>query len=57
MIMGRVTYEIMARAWPSSPGPLARPMNSLRKLVFSATLAEPACLEQRPAGQKRKGYG
>jgi dihydrofolate reductase len=41
MIMGRVTYEIMARAWPSSPGPLARPMNSLPKLVFSATLAEP----------------
>ena len=41
MIMGRVTYEIMARAWPSSPGPLARPMNSLPKLVFSTTLAEP----------------
>src|SRR5580704_7955715 len=41
MIMGRVTYEIMARAWPSSPGPLARPMNRLPKLVFSATLAEP----------------
>jgi dihydrofolate reductase len=41
MIMGRVTYEIMARSWPSSPGPLARPMNSLPKLVFSATMAEP----------------
>ena len=41
MIMGRVTYEIMARSWPSSPGPLAEPMNSLPKLVFSATLAEP----------------
>jgi dihydrofolate reductase len=41
MIMGRVTYEIMARAWPSSPDPLAGPMNSLPKLVFSATLAKP----------------
>ena len=45
MIMGRVTYEIMARSWPSSPDPLADPlagpMNSLPKLVFSATLAEP----------------
>ena len=39
--MGRVTYEIMARSWPSSPGPLAGPMNSLPKLVFSATLAGP----------------
>jgi dihydrofolate reductase len=39
--MGRVTYEIMARSWPSSPGPLAGPMNSLPKLVFSATLAKP----------------
>lgn len=41
MIMGRVTYEIMARAWPSAPDPLAGPMNSLPKLVFSTTLSEP----------------
>jgi dihydrofolate reductase len=41
MIMGRVTYQIMARSWPSSSGPLAGPMNSLPKLVFSTTLAEP----------------
>jgi dihydrofolate reductase len=41
MIMGRATYEIMARSWPSSPGPLAGPMNSLPKLVFSTTLAGP----------------
>jgi dihydrofolate reductase len=41
MIMGRITYEIMARSWPSSPGPLAGPMNSLPKLVFSTTLAGP----------------
>ena len=41
MIMGRVTYEIMAKSWPSSPGPLAEQMNKLPKLVFSTTLAEP----------------
>jgi dihydrofolate reductase len=41
MIMGRVTYEIMAQAWPSSPDPLAGPINRHPKLVFSATLAEP----------------
>jgi dihydrofolate reductase len=41
MIMGRVTYEIMARSWPSSPDSLAGPMNSLPKLVFSTTLVEP----------------
>jgi len=39
--MGRVTYEIMARSWASSPDPLAGPMNSLPKLVFSTTLAGP----------------
>jgi dihydrofolate reductase len=41
MIMGRITYEIMARSWPSSPDPVAGPMNKLPKLVFSTTLAEP----------------
>ncbi len=41
MIMGRVTYELMAGVWPSSPDPLAAQMNSLPKLVFSTTLAEP----------------
>ena len=41
MLMGRVTYEIMARSWAPSPDPLAGPMNSLPKLVFSTTLAEP----------------
>jgi dihydrofolate reductase len=41
MLMGRVTYQIMARSWASSPDPLAGSMNSLPKLVFSTTLAEP----------------
>lgn len=41
MIMGRVTYEIMARSWPSAAGPLAAPMNNLPKLVFSTTMTGP----------------
>jgi dihydrofolate reductase len=41
MLMGRVTYEIMARSWALSPDPLAGPMNGLPKLVFSTTLTEP----------------
>ena len=41
IIMGRKTYEIMVQAWPTSPEPLAKPMNSLPKLVFSSTLKEP----------------
>jgi dihydrofolate reductase len=41
MVMGRVTYEIMASSWPSSEGPLAAHMNRLPKLVFASTLEEP----------------
>jgi dihydrofolate reductase len=41
MVMGRVTYEIMASSWPSSEDPLAAHMNRLPKLVFSSTLEEP----------------
>jgi dihydrofolate reductase len=35
--MGRVTYEEMAQAWPTSGSPLA-PMNEIPKVVFSRTL-------------------
>lgn len=41
MVMGRLTYEIMANAWSGSAGPLADAMNKHLKLVFSKTLAEP----------------
>lgn len=37
-IMGRVTYEEMARYWPSSTGQYADFMNQLPKVVFSRTL-------------------
>ncbi len=37
-LMGRVTYEEMAAAWPTSTGAYAAPMNEIPKVVFSKTL-------------------
>jgi dihydrofolate reductase len=37
-IMGRVTYQGMAEAWPASSHPIAAPMNDIPKVVFSRTL-------------------
>jgi dihydrofolate reductase len=37
-IMGRVTYEEMARHWPTSTDDYAAPMNEIPKVVFSKTL-------------------
>ena len=34
-IMGSRTFHDMAAYWPSSPGPLAAPMNEIPKVVFS----------------------
>ena len=39
-IMGRVTYEQMASAWPTSMDDYAAPMNEIPKVVFSTTLSE-----------------
>jgi dihydrofolate reductase len=39
-IMGRVTYEQMAQAWPTSGDDYAGPMNEIPKVVFSKTLEE-----------------
>ena len=39
-IMGRVTYEEMAAAWPTSTDDYAAPMNEIPKVVFSKTLKE-----------------
>lgn len=36
--MGRVTYEEMAAAWPTSDSDFAKPMNEIPKVVFSKTL-------------------
>lgn len=37
-LMGRVTYEEMAAAWPTSDDAYAAPMNEIPKIVFSKTL-------------------
>ena len=37
-LMGRVTYQEMATAWPTSDSEYAAPMNDIPKVVFSKTL-------------------
>ena len=38
-VMGRRTYEAMKAYWPTSPDPLAEPMNGIPKVVFSRSAA------------------
>jgi len=38
LVFGRVTYEGMARHWPTAKGEIAEFMNKLPKLVFSRSL-------------------
>ena len=40
MLMGRATYELFAATWPAQSGDFADRMNSIRKYVFSSTLAQ-----------------
>ena len=40
LLLGRVTYEGFADAWPQRDGPFADKMNSMPKLVASTTLNE-----------------
>jgi dihydrofolate reductase len=39
-LMGRKSYQEMARFWPQSPHPYAAPMNDIPKIVFSQTLRD-----------------
>src|SRR5713226_338590 len=41
LLLGRVTYEGLAAAWPSREGEFADKFNSMPKYVVSSTLAEP----------------
>jgi dihydrofolate reductase len=41
-LLGRVTYEGFAAAWPSREGPFAEKLNSDPKYVVSMTLKDPA---------------
>jgi dihydrofolate reductase len=40
-LLGRVTYESFAGAWPTREGPMAEKINAMPKQVVSATLSEP----------------
>ena len=40
LLLGRVTYEGFAEAWPSRTGEFADKFNSMRKYVVSTTLDE-----------------
>jgi len=42
LLVGRVTYESFAGAWPSREGPFADKFNSMPKYVVSQTLEDPA---------------
>jgi dihydrofolate reductase len=41
LLLGRVTYQAFAEAWPSREGEFADKFNSMPKYVVSSTLAEP----------------
>jgi len=41
LLLGRVTYESFAGAWPSREGEFADKFNTMPKYVVSSTLAEP----------------
>jgi dihydrofolate reductase len=41
LLIGRVTYESFAGAWPSREGPFADKFNSMAKYVVSSTLENP----------------
>ncbi|MFD9950758.1 dihydrofolate reductase family protein [Nonomuraea sp. NPDC059022] len=45
MVMGRVTYEIMAAYWPHARDRLASVMNKTRKVVFTRTATGPEMWE------------
>ena len=40
-LLGRITYEGFAAAWPSREGPFAEKLNNVPKYVVSNTLTEP----------------
>lgn len=42
LLLGRRTFEGFAAAWPSRKGDFADKMNSLKKIVVSSTLEDPA---------------
>ena len=48
-LMGAATYTEWAAYWPGAPGPFARPMNEIPKVVFSNSLTSADWAETRIA--------
>jgi dihydrofolate reductase len=42
LLLGRVTYEVFAEAWPSRTGDFADKFNGMRKVVVSSTIEDPS---------------
>jgi len=55
LLLGRVTYEGFAAAWPSMEGEFADKFNSMPKYVVSSTLQEPAWKDSAAVALGRKG--
>ena len=47
LLIGRVTYESFAGAWPTYAGAFADKMNSMEKVVVSSTLKDPGWTNTR----------
>ncbi len=56
MLLGRVTYEGFADAWPSREGEFADKFNDMPKYVVSSTLSEPG-VEQLDRHQRGRPAG
>jgi dihydrofolate reductase len=41
LLLGRITYDSFAGAWPEREGPFAEKFNTMPKYVFSSTLKDP----------------
>jgi dihydrofolate reductase len=41
LLLGRITYESFANAWPAREGPFADKFNTMPKYVISSTLSDP----------------
>ena len=55
LLLGRVTYEGFAEAWPSREGEFADKFNGMQKYVVSSTLGEPEWNNSRVVGLDEVG--
>lgn len=55
LLLGRVTYEGFAEAWPARSGDFADKLNGMRKYVVSTTLTDPEWNNSQVIGQDVAG--